>query len=246
MKSTKTNKGITLIALIITIVVLLILAVVAISSITNDGVLHYAQNAADSWNQAQTNEVETLQGYLDYLSGLPKAPTDIEGVSISGKNFTVKAVGGLNATGYQYSKDGTNWSTTVASGTEYTFTDLFPEEYSSTNNKWTVYAKSVNDKGESDKISLTIISFNNSYDHDYTVYYAKEGTTIGEFIENSYANQNHGWRWGEMGEDFGIGYVHTTESSSFNCIHDSECSGEPIWITSDTVIDMTKGEFHKH
>ncbi len=70
MKSTKTNKGITLIALIITIVVLLILAVVAISSITNDGILHYAQNAASSYNQAQKNEAGMLNGYLDYLNQL--------------------------------------------------------------------------------------------------------------------------------------------------------------------------------
>ncbi len=67
MKSTKTNKGITLVALIITIVVLLILAAVAISSITNDGILHYAQNAASSYNQAQRNEAGILEGYLDYL-----------------------------------------------------------------------------------------------------------------------------------------------------------------------------------
>ena len=47
-RKTKMEKGITLIALIITIVVLLILAATAISSITNDGVLQYAQNAAAS------------------------------------------------------------------------------------------------------------------------------------------------------------------------------------------------------
>jgi len=68
MKSIKTNKGITLIALIITIVVLLILAAVAISSITNDGILHYAQNAADSWNKAGQNEAGILQNYLSYIN----------------------------------------------------------------------------------------------------------------------------------------------------------------------------------
>jgi len=70
MKGTKEQRGITLIALIITIVVLLILAAVAISSITNDGILHYAQNAADSWNKAQTNEQATLDSYLAYLDNL--------------------------------------------------------------------------------------------------------------------------------------------------------------------------------
>ncbi len=70
MKSTKTNKGITLIALIITIVVLLILAAVAISSIQENGILGYAQNAADSWNKALQNEAGMLNGYLDYLNQL--------------------------------------------------------------------------------------------------------------------------------------------------------------------------------
>jgi len=70
MKRTKEQKGITLIALIITIVVLLILAAVAISSISNDGILHYATNAADSWNKAQTNEQATLDSYLSYLDNL--------------------------------------------------------------------------------------------------------------------------------------------------------------------------------
>jgi len=68
MKSTKTNKGITLIALIITIVVLLILAAVAISSIQENGILGYATNAADAWNKAVSNEAELLNSYLDYLN----------------------------------------------------------------------------------------------------------------------------------------------------------------------------------
>jgi len=67
MKRTKEQKGITLIALIITIVVLLILAGVAISSITNDGILQYAQNAADSWNKAAQDEAGMLHNYLAYL-----------------------------------------------------------------------------------------------------------------------------------------------------------------------------------
>ncbi len=66
----KTQKGITLIALIITIVVLLILAAVAISSIQNDGILHYAQNAADNWNKAAQNEANMLGDYLNYLNNM--------------------------------------------------------------------------------------------------------------------------------------------------------------------------------
>ena len=68
MKKFKEEKGITLVALIITIVVLLILAAVAIASITNDGVLSYAENATTQYNQAVKNEQDTLQGYIDYLN----------------------------------------------------------------------------------------------------------------------------------------------------------------------------------
>ena len=139
MKRTKMEKGITLIALIITIVVLLILAAVAISSITNDGILHYATNAADAWNRAQENEATQLQNYLGYLNQygngggttppleeeptppvgettVPTAPTAIEGVSVSGANLTVKATGGTaeaGVKGYKYSVNGTNWSETL-------------------------------------------------------------------------------------------------------------------------------------
>ena len=67
---TRMEKGITLIALIITIVVLLILAAVAISSIQNDGILHYAQNAADNWNKAAQNEANMLGDYLNYLNNI--------------------------------------------------------------------------------------------------------------------------------------------------------------------------------
>jgi len=67
MKSTKEQKAITLIALIITIVVLLILAVVAISSITNDGILSYATNAATDYNKAVANESTQLGEYVNFL-----------------------------------------------------------------------------------------------------------------------------------------------------------------------------------
>ena len=69
MKRTKMEKGITLIALIITIVVLLILASVAISSIQNDGILSYAENVANKYNQSQRNEQSIFDSYLGYLKG---------------------------------------------------------------------------------------------------------------------------------------------------------------------------------
>lgn len=54
------QKGITLVALIITIIVLLILAVVAIGAITDSDIIGHAENAADTYNAAQANEVKTL------------------------------------------------------------------------------------------------------------------------------------------------------------------------------------------
>ena len=64
----KTQKGITLVALIITIVVLLVLAVVSINSIQNEGIMLQAQNAADTWNESQSNEQGTLGGYETILN----------------------------------------------------------------------------------------------------------------------------------------------------------------------------------
>lgn len=57
MKGTKTQKGITLIALIITILVLLILAGVSIRTLgKDDGVIVKAQEAANSYKEAQIEE----------------------------------------------------------------------------------------------------------------------------------------------------------------------------------------------
>ncbi len=78
---TKTQKGITLIALIITIVVLLILAAVAISSIQNDGILHYATNAADNWNKAAQNEANMLGDYLNYLNNMGSGGNEVVAVT---------------------------------------------------------------------------------------------------------------------------------------------------------------------
>jgi len=68
MRKSKEQKAITLIALIITIVVLLILAAVAISSITNDGILSYATNAAKDYNKAVLNEKYYLTELEEFLT----------------------------------------------------------------------------------------------------------------------------------------------------------------------------------
>jgi len=247
MKRTKEQKGITLIALIITIVVLLILATVAISSIQNDGILHYATNAADSWNKAQVNEAATIQNYLDYLDKHSQgevavgAPTDIEGVSISGNNFTVKAVGGTNATGYRYSTDGTNWSSIVASGTNYTFENLF-----TTGTNWTIYARAVNASGESTSKSLKVISFNYEYiPGDGTTrggnFFVKDGTTWGDFITNNFANQEH---------HFGVnsdGKVNCNDEGGWCVCDGTKCligGVEPSVLPTETIIEGLHYEFH--
>ena len=67
MKKSKTQKGITLIALIITIVVLLILAVVTINAIQGDGIIRYAENAADEYTSKSNEEQETLDYYSTVL-----------------------------------------------------------------------------------------------------------------------------------------------------------------------------------
>ena len=61
------QKGITLVALIITIIVLLILAVVAIAAVTDDGIINYAKNARDDYQEASDEENKTLSNYLTKL-----------------------------------------------------------------------------------------------------------------------------------------------------------------------------------
>ena len=66
---TKQEKGITLMALIITIVVLLVLATVAINSVLNDGIISKAQDVANKFNEAQSDEQNMIAEYLNYLNG---------------------------------------------------------------------------------------------------------------------------------------------------------------------------------
>lgn len=57
----KKERGITLVALVVTIIVLLILAGVAISlTIGNNGIFQRAQQAADTWKNAEQNETKWM------------------------------------------------------------------------------------------------------------------------------------------------------------------------------------------
>ena len=60
----KKEKGITLIALVVTIIVLLILAGVAISlTIGQGGIFDKAQDAANTWRNAETNQERAFNGF---------------------------------------------------------------------------------------------------------------------------------------------------------------------------------------
>lgn len=67
MKEIKLEKGITLVALIITIIILLILAVVAIGAVNNTGIVKYAQNSAEKYDDGRDEEKQGLQNYVDIL-----------------------------------------------------------------------------------------------------------------------------------------------------------------------------------
>ena len=64
------QKGITLVALIITIIVLLILAVVAIGAVTDSDIIGHAEDAADTYNAAQANEVKEIQTAENVLDNI--------------------------------------------------------------------------------------------------------------------------------------------------------------------------------
>lgn len=64
MNKTKSQRAITLVALIITIIVLLILVVVAIRAVQGDGIIQYAKNATNEYEEAKGTENAVLDNYL--------------------------------------------------------------------------------------------------------------------------------------------------------------------------------------
>ena len=70
-KQIRGKGGITLIALVVTIVVLLILAGITINLLfSNGGIFKTAQDAADAWNEAVTNEQASLDNIADQIANL--------------------------------------------------------------------------------------------------------------------------------------------------------------------------------
>ena len=65
------NTGITLIALVVTIVVLLILAGITINMLfSNGGIFKTAKDAANTWNEATSNEQENLNNVTEQIGNL--------------------------------------------------------------------------------------------------------------------------------------------------------------------------------
>ena len=107
-KVKKQVKGITLIALVVTIIVLLILAGVALNlTIGQNGIFSRAQDAANTWRNAETNEQLALQEGADlidqYLNDNPNTgATTVDTVPIPAGFYYV---GGSKATGLVISDD---------------------------------------------------------------------------------------------------------------------------------------------
>ena len=71
------NKGITLVALVITIIVLLILAAVGIGAIAGpEGLIAKAKQAAEGYNDAAQDEVQTINELLNMIEGEKTSPQE--------------------------------------------------------------------------------------------------------------------------------------------------------------------------
>ena len=80
MKMKKQVKGITLIALVVTIIVLLILAGIALNlTIGENGIFSRAQDAVNTWKNAETNEQLAMQEFSDMMDEILNGPKPEEG-----------------------------------------------------------------------------------------------------------------------------------------------------------------------
>ncbi|MBR6033806.1 MAG: hypothetical protein IKP28_03600 [Clostridia bacterium] len=119
------NKGVTLIALIVTVIILLILAGIAIGAGFNSGnMIDTTSNTVDQMNnriadyQSQTNSLWEQAVLNNPNDSAPTPPTLIE--KVTGNSVLAVASGGTAegsaVAGYQYSLDGSHWSSTIPEG----------------------------------------------------------------------------------------------------------------------------------
>lgn len=105
MKTLKKNNGITLIALVITIIILLILSGITISAITGNGLFEKVKLAKEKTEQAELEEQEKLQGYIDAINGekLPENTPETD----AGTEVALKEGWGTQTVSYIKTSDGT-------------------------------------------------------------------------------------------------------------------------------------------
>ena len=83
---------------------------------------------------------KTASCVVNVMEKEPTPPTGID-TTASSDSITVKAVGGSEFTGYQYSLDGVKWTETIESNVTYTFSGLLAAK------DYTVYARTINKAG---------------------------------------------------------------------------------------------------
>lgn len=107
----KKERGITLIALVITIIVLLILAGVTIFLTMGDnGIINYAKNAGNIYQQAQANEINDLNTIEEEIDNIINEKNSIKEVTlvinnVKGMSFDIMAMASLdksNIVKYEY------------------------------------------------------------------------------------------------------------------------------------------------
>lgn len=97
-RTSKAEKGITLVALIITIIVLLILAGVVIGQVTNNrGILNRAKDSTTIYRNSENEEANRMNGYAEVI--------DEEAKSVDGGGTSTSGGSGISGTGTTIAKD---------------------------------------------------------------------------------------------------------------------------------------------
>lgn len=190
LQYTKQEKGITLIALIITIIVLLILAVVSINLIKNQGIIKYAESAAEKYNQNQKDEQEKiLQAEYEMAKYTGQTTGTFTDYILETKYSGAKIGDYVNydeKTGYSYTPDTTK-GFGGGVGEKDTTTGKYPLEsktYTTENLNWRILG--VSDSGE-----LELISDNPIKEYLYVANeeaYLNLEEVLNEFCDKLYGN----------------------------------------------------------